>query len=92
MVGVCFQNLLSTKDDYEHCESVDSNCNFASDTEDDASSMETSYSSDKSSPMWCTKYDNERLPSSSDEDELDLLKYTKKRRRRRSRQNYILRK
>lgn len=48
-------------------------------------------SSDKSSPMWCTKYDDSERYLSSSDDELDLLKYctgNKRRRRRRSRPNY----
>lgn len=84
-----FQNLLLVKGTNENDE-MDTNGDLLSVSEEDDCSIDVCYDeNDKSSPMWCTKYDGERLVSSSDEDELDLLKYTKRkcRRIRRSRPN-----
>lgn len=80
------QNLLAKgTGDYDH---MDTNCDLLSTTsEGDDCSLDVCSDDNKSSPMWCTKYDGERLVSSSDEDELDLLKYTKRRRPRRARPN-----
>ncbi|XP_067950125.1 uncharacterized protein [Watersipora subatra] len=80
------KNLLAKgTGDYDH---MDTNCDLLSTTsEGDDCSLDVCSDDNKSSPMWCTKYDGERLVSSSDEDELDLLKYTKRRRPRRARPN-----
>lgn len=78
------QNLLRETSD---CDAMDTTSDLLSSEGDDYSTIDIYCNNDKSSPMWCTKYDGERNISSSDEDELDLLKYTRRRRRRRSRQN-----